>query len=88
MKSQSRHQTPILKGICQIRVKEGERLASEPRPRPQPSAGQSNFSHLGGHVFQSASPSEKKNPEIQVLLNRLLVVRYEGQEEVREKASG
>lgn len=87
MKRQSHHQTPILKGICKIRVKEGERLASEPRPRPQPCAGQSNFSHLGRHVFQSASPSEK-NPEIQVLLNRLLVVRYEGQEEVREKASG
>lgn len=65
MKRQCHHQTLILKDICKIRVKEGEKLDSEPWPRAQPCACQYTFSRLGIGIFHSLSPSERK-PEIQV----------------------
>lgn len=66
----------VLKDICKIRVKEGEKLVSEPWPRSQPYACRHNFSRLGIHIFQSVSSSER-NSEIQVS-NRLLVAWYAG----------
>lgn len=85
MKSQSYHQPLVLKDICEIRVKKGRRGASERWPRPQPCACQDNFPPLREHIVQAGSPAEG-NPETQVS-SRWLVVRYEGQEEGREKAT-
>lgn len=64
----------FLKGICKIRVKEGERLVSE-FPDPTPAlCSRSNLSHLADR-FSSLCLLRKKPTRIP---NRLLVVRYEG----------
>lgn len=89
MKSQPGQQTLVLKDICKIRVKGGGGWEAARRAVAQTPglacACQRNFPHPSRCLFQAVSPSER-NPEMQVS-NRLLVVRYEGQKDVREKAT-